>query len=145
MSDVRSWDRWGSKSQTFTQPAQSPGFRTPVRVIEWPEGAPPQEEVPQAGQRVRLVCHYPHYYPNEGWVVINGIPERHHGSWGLQVVSESDPTEKAFFPVEIIQPVEPEEPQLYTEADIRKAARTFFTKYATVDQLVGNLKREAAK
>lgn len=146
MSDVRSWDRWADRYQTFTNSKETPEFNTPVRVVEWPEGAPPQSGVPHAGERVKLVDHYDHYYQNEGWIVVNGIPEGFQDTWRLQVVLENDPTEKALFPLEIIRPdVKSEESQTFTEEEIRGAAHGFFSTYATVDNLIGNLKREAAK
>jgi len=53
----------------------------PCRVVQWPEGAPPREEVPHAGSRVVL--------PGATrMTVITGVPFKYNNNWSLLCVRD---------------------------------------------------------
>ena len=59
------------------------GENTPIRTVDWPEGAPPQEDVPYAGDLVTW----------SGWgvyTITTGIPihEEEEGHWGIHVTKD---------------------------------------------------------
>ncbi len=119
-------DSWGE---------QGPGRL--VRVVEWPEGAPSQDRVPQAGEQ-RL------WGPDETPVtVVSGIPfESATGTyWCVHVVHDVKRPFQDNGPrdanIEFLKPV-PDVPEAtYTEAEIRAAYDTepAYTSQNLIDQL----------
>ena len=118
MSKIRSWDRMADDEQRYTAVEVFNGYPNRVRVVEWPEGAPPPEDVPQAGALVTLK-HATSGDDGRVFEVVNGIPEKVWHTWRLRLRPVSDPFNTDYFVLlNIIRPyVEPE--RTYTEAEIR--------------------------
>lgn len=83
MSEQQSWDAWRDPDLGYVKRHSHVGCTQHVRVVAWPEGAPPPEEVPHAGTRVEL---------DEGCVVdrgtvVNGMPiDDGGGVWCMAVL-----------------------------------------------------------
>lgn len=54
MSKQRSWDAFRDPCSGYVKRGPRRGYTQPGRFVEWPEGAPPQEDVPHAGTRVAV-------------------------------------------------------------------------------------------
>lgn len=127
MTQIRSWDRFsrGLPRLGVSNPGASDlrwgRTPTPVRVVAWPEGAPLQADVPQAGERV-VFSESSSAFPTV-FTVRNGVPylsaDRH---WMLGIRSPLGTNSSAR--VGSIEPyVEPtpEPERTYTQEEIREA------------------------
>lgn len=118
MSEIRSWDGHGIKYRSskkdsicfVNSPKDEHSF--PVRVVAWPEGAPRQEDVPQAGERVRK--------GHNTYTVVTGIPYKSsEGKWYLLLLSTVGST--AGHLIGSFKEIPPAQPRSYTEDEIRAA------------------------
>lgn len=123
--EIRSWDRVASRlpkkgyGDPATQKFLSHSFPIPVRVVAWPQSAPKQEDVPQAGEWVRRKSSAP---LGATFIVATGIPYLYqNGEWQLRVTVAGGYTQAmAVKHMEIVPEPEPE-PKLYTEAQALEA------------------------
>jgi len=142
MSEIRSWDQW--KAETDPKMCENPVikaystsvFTVPVRVVAWSEGAPKQEDVPQAGESVRYNECDKHY------IVVSGIPTKisHGSAWHLKIQDNKgswtgDVSIKALSP----WPKPPTPPQTYTEEEIHAAIMSAQTSRSFVSAVIRNL------
>ncbi|MEE8113041.1 MAG: hypothetical protein V3T23_01680 [Nitrososphaerales archaeon] len=106
--EIRSWDMMRGDIQPLAQLED-----IPVRVVVWPKGAPKQEDVPQAGERVMYIPQ------SRKCTVVTGIPclNREGTRWSLRVVDEVGSIFTAS-PYEL-GPIPEPEPRTYTEDEIR--------------------------
>ena len=154
MSEIRSWDGeccgMGDNEEGIFPTIFSPGkllnqhHNIKVRVVAWPEGAPKQEDVPQAGELVKrkeVALNYATFK------VANGIPYLYQNfKWYLRVYSNY-PREDATIGlrVEELERIPPTQPQTYTEDEIRKTVSEYFAgsgKDYIPDEIMSNLRRD---
>lgn len=118
---MRSWDRErhdGGNGEGTSRVGEGTGEL--LRVVTWPEGAPPQSEVPHAGSKV-----VSDFDPGRVFTVQSGIPyQSQGGSWCLRVgYSDSrGGSHIRSMAVAVAKPyVEPTPERTYSEAEIRTA------------------------
>ena len=129
MSEIRSWDRWASTEDfvsgveklQVTNYHKSEIYNIPVRVVAWPEGAPNQEDIPQAGEKVRRKDVAPEHAST--FTIQSGIPYLYQNDkWYLRVmIGEGNRTISER--VDNLVIVSPISPQTYTEEEIREAMK----------------------
>ena len=118
MSEIRSWDGHGIKYRSskkdsicfVNSPKDEHSF--PVRVVAWPEGAPRQEDVPQAGEKVEI--------SNQRFIVLTGIPYKSNTRWYLKLIKKGEKTSYGH-EIRFIQRIPPAQPRSYTEDEILEA------------------------
>ncbi len=157
---MKSWDRIGALP---TEDTPSPGTwnigspyadhgSVPVRIVSWPDDAPPPETVPHAGTRVTILDCKGRLYgwgrPNGGpdvFVVHSGIPyQRRDNKWRLRVERERDGV--ASYPelgdirLKTLMPAPPAEARTYTEAEIRAAYMNAGERQTYADNLINDLR-----
>ena len=114
MSEIWSWD--GTRDTEGTTYTIRPEYGSiPVRVVAWPEGAPKQEDVPQAGEA--------RVWQGDEITIISGIPNiRHDHTWCLHCYNKKARQPCIWnVPVGDLKPIPQAPPQTYTEDEIRAA------------------------
>jgi len=117
MSEIRSWDRSILVPNGVLYEKEEPGDIL-VRVVQWPEGAPAQEDVPQAGEEFVWGKE-----AKEPVTIYSGIPFKQGDRWALVVLSKSGGHHIAF--IEYLYETPPTPPQTYTEDEVRRALNLF--------------------
>jgi len=133
MSDKRSWD---GKVRDIS----SIYCGDDTRVVIWPEGAPKQKDVPQAGESVRRT--------NTGenrktFVVATGIPYTYQdGQWYLRVYTSVENPDTIALQVRHLERIPPTPPQTYTEDEVRTAVSSLSSIFeSNVDLILKRLRR----
>jgi len=130
MSEIRSWDRWGERSVAGTPITDSLtvtqiGNRDiPVRIVAWPEGAPKQEDVPQAGEKRKWLT-------EKEVEIITGIPFLYEGEWAVLVSGCNKAVGTPIAMLKYLEEIPPTPPQTYTESEIRAAITDAEETYST--------------
>ena len=145
-SDVvaQSWDRksWVLPTEKVPSPAttgphESKNLQGPhnVRVVLWPEGAPPQEDVPHAGTKVRRSASRGiSYVPGKVFTVTTGIPYKYQDHrWYVRVTVEGGNT--IAVPLEDLEVASTEPERTYTEDEVRTAVVMMVSAKGTNDIL----------
>jgi len=125
MDEIRSWDRQ-------IGPQDSTNLTGSVRVVVWPKGAPKQEDVPQAGEKVRK--------GHGTYTVVTGIPYKAvSGRWHLELLSTVGSINGHL--VGSFKPIPSTPAQTYTEDEIREALNEHYLsdKYLA-NEIIGRLK-----
>ncbi len=143
MSEIRSWDRTASKlpgEQDFTGGTSSvEGMYANIhilRVVIWPEDAPKQEDVPQAGTSVRRST------GGKILIVADGIPYRYQDRvWYLRVFCANGEATVGI-PLSHLEVVS-DKPQTYSEEEVREAVRNI-TYESNVDLIIRRLRGDRA-
>ena len=129
MSEIRSWDGacdylaepekgiYPSINRPQPHPQVS-SDKIPVRVVAWPEGAPKQEGVPQAGESL-IWGEGDRNIHNSTVTVISGIPVMVMDYWGLAVFSVRGTCHFAW--LKNLKEIPPARPRSYTEDEILEA------------------------
>ena len=133
-ANLRSWDR--KAEQLPNDRNTSPGTSRlgaqnfwknskKVRVVAWPEGAPPQDQIPHAGTLVRRKKTTPGQIPGVTFTVATGIPYEYGNEWYLRVFTSND-KDAIIIQVTDLELISDKittlaAPRLYSEDDIRAA------------------------
>ncbi len=147
MSEIRSWDgscRYTPEESGIFPKIECPGYSgiddIPVRVVVWPEGAPKQEDVPQAGEK--------RIYMNKTYIISEGIPFNSYQNLGWRMRCLETKTKMASsIPLSSLKPIPPKPAQTYTEDEIRGALDLAERDYAislvdnVADRLMARLKK----
>lgn len=137
MSNQKSWDKNVTSDGTaYHLNTNVPVLSKPARLVGWPEGAPPQNEVPHAGEKVQTEGGTP-------FTVQSGIPYIYQGmGWYLRVYYEGRTSGSTIArKVTELKRYVPEPERTFTEAEIRAAYKTAGDRGVYVNNLIKDLKK----